>query len=175
MFLALFFLIPRTPYAWLEGVKSKETLNTDGSASFSFVGMHAFKNNNYFAVHWSNPSMNLYWLPTSVSGQVILEACSGSAVDATKACEFYTQDGFCAINIGTFSQAGGFFTNPLDTTHEELTLSQNKQQTACSLQMMVAQGVHHGQLLFSKGTIHAEGMVRDFGNVAVGETLYTFE
>lgn len=148
-------------------------MSSDSSVNYTFMGTFAFKNNNYFKVHWHNPEFNLYWIPTNVNGQIVLEACSGSASDPYEACEFYV-DGYCAINIGEFTSTKSFSTTAMEKVDEDLTLVQNSNQVACASQMVVASRLQGSQLLYSRGSVKAKAAIRNFGEVHVDDEFYSF-
>jgi len=171
VFLAVFFILPRTPAVWLDHVKFDS--NTE-SGALEATGVFKLDNNNYFDVTWKEAQMSMYWLPWDQQG--ILAACSGSVTDATEACEFF-QDGYCAIPLGTFTSADGdkYQTGSRDTKGVSLPLSMTSQQAACAAEMLVVASLNQGtntQRLMTKGSMAAKATMRDFGRVHVSDTYY---
>ena len=140
---------------WLK----KITFETDTSGNPQGIGKIGFENLNFFEVTWSDPNLKLYWLPAD--GQSISSACSGSADDADKACEF-TYSGWCAIRIGKFVESGHITTGVRDEKNWDMDLTfANDQQKACAQQMNTVAAV--GSCVFDQIYLFF-GLMSDFIN-----------
>jgi len=146
---------------WLEEI----TYSTDNN----WEGKFKFQNDNYFSVKWSDPDVSLYWVTSNYDA--ITTKCAGGSTNGQDACNWI--NGACSIKIGEFNNNDKFNTKSQSSKHETIEFTQSAQQLSCSANMITFaayQGLQ--QTLLSKGTIKAEGDVRNFGKMSVSSTYY---
>lgn len=166
LFLVGFILIPRAPFVYLDHL---EISTENQSLGGELYGKFGFDNTNFYAVDWSNPAVNLYWLPHDE--QLIVQSCHKSDT-ANAACAFYYR-GMCAIPVGDFiGEDKAFTTDARSASERDLKLEQSPQEMACALNMLASYAKNGKQMLLSKGHVRAKADIVDFGKVGVSDTYY---
>ena len=160
IFLLCFFLIPRTPYLYLESIFLNA--NNNGHGKFKFV------NNNFYDIEWSSPDIILYWLP--YDGQTVGEVCYDND-DPCESGKYYKN--ICAIKLGEFKSDEKFKTKIRSSKVEDIQmLTSSQKEIACASWMLLNPYKGMSQRLLTKGHVNAKSSINNFGKVKVSDGYY---